>query len=542
GRAEKLTRQTPEPRSESAGRAPVVWAAAVVDPDRSGLGASRDLTRPLVNGKTALRLMLERLAAVDGVSGLALATAKRGETARAAGIDPAGGRIGSMDVRIIEVDDEPIRDRSDAIRGARAASQRCWRGGIGGWTYADELVFPDALLAVLGSTGADALLLAGADWGLVDPGLGSAMVARHREAPETNTLVFSQAAVGLSPALVARPVIESIAAKRGDAGSFASVGGILGYLPVRPANDPIAGEACIAVPPAVRDLGQRVTLDTPERIDRYAAAAGDALQPLDGLAERLARLEPARLASPEHLVIELVGLGGEVMPFETARQLVREVAGVRPDAAITLTAERGTRAIADALDHPAVDRLVGAARGAGAGWVHLRTPALAGGDRLVSAAAAGLDAVSLDLVAHRADTYELLAGRDGLDDSRAAIQTLMDWRELREPFDGVRLPWLVARLTRRDAVYEQIETMYDRWLLACGSAVLDPLPSAIEGERIAPLTVPAHAAARLSRTTAVVRADGTLQGRPLRDGLLAAWREGQEAVAEAKPAGAGAAA
>ena len=82
---------------------------------------------------------------------------------------------------------------------------------------------------------------------------------------------------------------------------------------------------------------------------------------------------------------------------------------------------------------------------------------------------------------------------------------------------SVRTPLVVPRLTRRDAVYGELESWYDRHLLACGWAVLDPLEPSIDGERITPLPLPRAAAARLRAHTAVVHADGRVtdaEGRP----------------------------
>ncbi|MGP1273200.1 MAG: 6-hydroxymethylpterin diphosphokinase MptE-like protein [Phycisphaerales bacterium] len=537
GRSAKLTRETPRLIAASArssgGDRPAVWAAVTVDPDRSDLGVARDLTRPVVDGKAALRLTLERLARVRGLAGLALATANRGLTARAAGIDPAGGMIEGVRVRIVEVDDEPIRDRADAIRGARLPAARCWRGGIGGWSYADEVVYPDALLAILRETGASALLVAGADWCLVDPGLGAGMIERFAESPETNRLVFSQAAVGLSPVLLERSLIESIHAKRADAGSFASVGALLGYVPVQPTNDPIAGSACVRVPPAVRDLGERVTLDTPERIAAWSpvlASGADGCS-LEDLVHRVAA-RAVRPSSPEHLVLELIDGAGRELSVDRAVSLVREAAGARPDLCVTLTGHRGLHSVRDALRHLGWMRILGAARGAGVAWVHLRTPGLDGPGAMDAALRAGFDALSLDLIAGDAALHELLSGEPAFEASRAAFRHAVEARNGMRRFDGVPSPWLVARLTRRDAVYEQVDELYDRWLLACGAAVLDPLPEAIPGERIAPLAVPGPTAARLAHSVALVTASGTWQGGTLRDGLLAAWRSAGQGMHE----------
>jgi hypothetical protein len=518
GRAPKLTREgsrADKPCRDRCTTRPAVWAALTVDPWRSDLGIARDLAQPVIDGKSALRLTLERLARIPGLAGIALATPARGATAQAAGIDPAGGRIAGVTVRIVEVEDTPVRERRAAVRGARAFAPHGWRGGAGGWGAADELVHPQALLDVLDDTAAAALLLAGADWSFVDPALGAAMLERFGEATDTNRLVFSQAAVGLAPVLIEAELVRSIAAKRDAAGSFASVGALLGYLPVQPANDPIAGPACVLVEPALRDLGERVTFDSRRRIERLA----DTLTGLDhasATAGQVAALlaacpedGPPSAQHPEHLVLELIDTRGGVMPAQDAIALIRATAEARDDLALTLTAERTPRGLADVLDHPALGRIVQAARGAGVLAVQVRTPLLAGTDRGQTLLELGLDAISIDLVADDAATYRRLTGVDGFERSRAAAEALTRARAQAPTLDGVRTPWLVARLTRRDAVYEQIDAMYDRWLMALGAAVLDPLPEPVPGERIEPLPPPEAVAARLARRTRLVRAGET---------------------------------
>ena len=539
GRAAKVTRAEPKRVAEANTAKQNVWAAITVDPGRSDLGIRRDLAEPLRDGKSALRLTIERLAKVRGIGGIALATAHPGDTANAAGIDPAGGTINGVRVTIIEVDDEPIRERRRAIRGARAFTPHQWRGGIAGWTSIDELAYPDALCDVFETTNADALLLCGADWPLVDPALGTMMIERFAESPAEHKLVFSQAAVGLSPALLERSLVESMRDKRVESGAFASIGTVLGYLPIQPANDPIAGTGCVAVDPSVRDLGERLTADTPLRRERCVTLldANDANE----IARRHASLTITP-SSPEHLVLNLVGLDGSHIDADRAVTLIREAVDLRPDLVVTLTAERRVNDLADVLDHPHLSRISHAAAGAGALAVHVRTPMLADQSAAVGLLDLGLDAISIEIVANDASTYQLLTGRDGFDRSRENISTLIAARADRAPADGVPLPWLVARITRRDAIYEHIDALYDRWMLACGAAVLDPLPEAIPSERIEPLPLPSAVMHRLSGRELVAMPHLTTPaGVSLRDGIPSVWTASLQEGHTTTPTAAGAA-
>lgn len=541
GRGPKITREDPAVDPEDArelGRQRV-WAVIPADPWRSDLGVPRDLAEPVLGGKSALRLTLERLARASEVEGAAIVTHNVGDTARAAGLDPSGGRVGRLQVRLIETDADRYLARASAIRGARAFSARSWRGGIGGWTAYDELLHPDAALEALEAVGADAALLVGADWALVDPALCDEIASRFKKFPRSHRLVFSQAAVGLSPCLVEKSIVRSIAQKKAEAGSFASIGSMLGYLPVQPASDPIAGTGCVHVPPAVRDLGERVTLDSRERRRMIARALGDR-DTLKLTAEEIARAIGAANfspAGPEHLAIELVSASGKPMDAEQAIALVRQAAQLREDVALTLCAETTAQDMGEALEHPELARIIGAAKGAGVLAVHVRTAALAGEEKLLALAELGVDAISVDYVSEREATCELLTGRRGFEDAHAALTGLIHRRNTLPRLDDVHSPWIAVRLTRRDAIYEEIEALYDRWLMAAGAAVIDPLPEPVAGERIEPFELPKLARRVLARTTLAVRADrSTAQGDHARDGVAAAWRRQMEAMTAIEPA------
>jgi hypothetical protein len=71
-------------------------------------------------------------------------------------------------------------------------------------------------------------------------------------------------------------------------------------------------------------------------------------------------------------------------------------------------------------------------------------------------------------------------------------------------------PWIVPRITRCDAVYEEIERFHDRWLMVAGSASIDPLPNAIAGQRIAPMPKPKLMVLRDAATRLTILSDGSV--------------------------------
>lgn len=534
GKAPKVTREDPVQREddEEAKTKRRVWAVIPADPWVSDLGIARDLAAPAFGEVSALRMTLERLARTKEIEGAAIVTHNVGDTARAAGLDPSGGSIGRLRVRFIEADMLAMQRRRKAITGARAFSQRSWRGGAGGWTAYDEVFYPGPTLEALEETGADAALLVGADWSLVDPALADEIAERFKRSPQTHKLVFSQAAVGLSPCLLGKSIVESVVEKQHDAGSFASIGSMLGYLPVQPMSDPIAGTGCVLVEPGVRDLGRRVTLDSAARrtmitspFEKDAALSMSAADIAHALS-----MSGETPAGPEHLELELVGVGGEMISEKTAISLIRQARELREDAAITLTAERTSEDLAEVLEHPGLAKIIGAAKGVGAA-VHVRTAGLGDEELLMRLPELGVDTISFDYVSDVTTTCELLTGRTGFAEAHAALSRLIDLRNERERMDGVHSPWIVGRLTRRDAIYEEIEPLYDRLTMAAGAAVIDPLPGPVGGERIEPFEIPNLARRVREVTTLTVRADRTTAcGDHVRDGIAGAWRRRLEAL------------
>jgi hypothetical protein len=546
---------TPGPRGSPSQGAPVssgadavsitaerdIRVAAVIPvlPDRSGLGTPRDLARPFLLGATPLRMTLLRLARCRRLAG-AILLADDPDQARAL----AAGPVPGLAVSVRRADLGPLRQRLRAVGPARLWADTCWRGGIGGMTVFDELLDAPLLLEALaaGAEGAgrgpalSAALLVGADWALVDPVLCDAVIERHAERPDAHRLAFTQAPPGLCGCVVSRPLAERLAAAwhAGGAGA-ASIATVLSYVPSSPTLDPIASPACVAVDPAVRDAHLRFVPDSPARRSILAGAlAGLAEGVLAADARTIAHLVAERAESaaaagvPQQLVLELCtgrrtsgrrahwerGSIGAVerapMPRGLAERLLVELADTtagapgRPDAAVSFAGA------GDPLLHPDLFDLVAAARRAGAGAVHVRTDLLCDHETLDRLLDCGADVISVDLMADSPATYRSIMGIDRFDRARDNLLRLLEARARAAPAGGLPRPWIVPRLTRCDAAYADVESFFDRWLIAAGAAVIDPLPLSIPGERIEPLPRPAGVRRRDLRRRMTVFSDGSV--------------------------------
>ncbi len=487
-------------RSSFRGR---VAAVVTVDPARNGLGLERDLGRPIAHGKHALRLTLERLARCRRLDAVILLTNDEKATQRLL----EGVRLPIPHVVEAVPDTTAFDDRTR--RAARLLAADAWRGGLGNLCVYDEVLWPRVAGEALRAHQFEAGLIVGADWCFIDPALCDRVIERHREDPDLHRFAFAQAAPGLAGCVLDRASFEQIAAGRATAGSFASIGGLLGYVPTLPLMDLLARSMCVDVPPAVRDAVIRCIPDSPEHARRLLDAVHSAgLDPATIDAERLsaalaAAAERGTLHQPRHLRAEIVGPDGRFLDVERFRAWLLARGAALPEAALTLHAAEGR----ETLDHPAWDQLIQIARRSGIGLVHVRTALrcrMAAVERLLMFEP---EVVSVDLVAEDATTYAKLAGLDVFSAVRENFGRLIAGRTALP--GGVFTPWIVPRLTRRDAVYTHVESFFDRNLLGLGWAVIDPLPGPVAGERIAPLPRPALARRRESLHEVRLRADGT---------------------------------
>lgn len=346
---------------------------------------------------------------------------------------------------------DPIRPETlRALRAGRSWALDNWRAGLANLSVFDEALDPASYARACDTHDLDSVYVCGASWTSVDPALTDRVIERHRESPGHLPIVFTQAPPGLCGCLIAKQGIVEMAqgraAKRGS--MHATMGGVLAYVPLAPRHDPIARPGCVQIDESLRDDAYRkipdLAPDAPTELVLVPSDRERTIEHVDAFAQRA----PGRLVSFE----------GAVDPLECAW----------------------------------LDEAVAHARDAGL-LVHVRTGLRTDGavQRLLDAKP---DIVSIDAVCTTRETYEALTGVDAFERVKAGTEALLESRTLS---DGLPTMWVVPRITRCDATYSEIEPFYDYWLTLAGAAIIDPLASPIEGQRIAPLPVPARAAQRL---------------------------------------------
>jgi hypothetical protein len=459
--------ETPPMRSVAA----MLW----VDCDLGSLLTPRNLA-DTVAGTSILSDTLQRLEACDQVDRIILLT-------------PHARRVAELlrthrllkPTEIVETSAPRVRERLAGVKAARIFQRHSWRGGINGLTIFDELFEPSTLLSTMQERDIDAAVLVGADWVALQPTLMDEVIERYRCDPVQNRLTFSQAAAGLCGCVVDRSIVADLATARGP---WATIGAILGYHPHSPKNDPIAKDPCVKVPVAMRDLLLRCSWDDVNfraiwSTCASAASGAECAQQLDAAMKQLAQADQL---IPESLDIELDDLPDAQIPVIV--QHVRRLLQRQPALAVTLRAatDRGPwRNIADVI------RTLGAA-------VHLRLSyqALTDGARpLTDALDLRLDAISLDLPGDSQTTWDREQITPSRESAWDAVQTFLDERAQRVV--SVPHTWLVPRLMKRDAVLDDIDSFFDRWLLTAGACVID---APTVPDRLEPLPVPASVRVR----------------------------------------------
>lgn len=448
---------------------------------------------PIVPGKSALRLTLERLRQSAQIDGVVLARDPAGHAERVAAEMKFELRPG-VSITLVDMHAAAVQ-WSRRVRRVRKLSERCWRGGPANLTIWDELWRPAELLRLMRLHGADAAVLVGAEWAMLDAALTDSVIARHRESPEMHPVTFSPAAPGLAPAVLGRELVEQLAERESTARMFATLGGVLGYVPALPRQDPIAKPPCVETPIELRDAGRRCIADTPSvrrMLSQVGAPAAD-LGPVPSA--ELVRHLSATSVDIQELVVDLAE-----QRDPSARLMARlvELAPNRcaEDLALTLLGSEAD------IESGRAGETVHAAARAGFRTIHFKSQMAMNPDSatgFIDALGMVKDAVvivSVPMHAHRAETYDMMMGSrpegghhaNSIQNVRRLVRLS---RSTGDAVPGIPGLWVVPRITRQDAVYQEIEEFYDAWLMEAGACVIDPLPAPRPGERIAPLPRPA---------------------------------------------------
>lgn len=394
-------------------------------------------------------------------------------------------RSGRTDTEIITIQPDPVENAwQQRIARARAWAGHCWRAGLGGAACHDQALRLGPTLDLLDRFSCDAALILDGSCSALNPDLSAQMIDRHAESPDDRPLIFSQAAPGHAPCLISRTGLERLAQMRAACSHFATIGGILSYVPSAAAADPIAADTCIRVDHALRD----------------ASPVGP-VPPLEITIEPTGA--PANTRGGERRSWYPAIPESDPVTLDTIERIISQHTDPDRTIALTLACRGGSSATGDPVRHPRFIELMTALRAdPRIGFIHLRTDLTGDIDDTTMNSIASADVVSIDLLAHTEATYAKISGNDqtlqAVLDNAQRLNRLVQSQRIEGPL-GVKGPperWIVPRITRCDSTYSEIEGFYDHWLGILGHAVIDPLPRPIENQRIALLRTPRLASQR----------------------------------------------
>ncbi|MGC4033418.1 MAG: radical SAM protein [Tepidisphaeraceae bacterium] len=387
-----------------------------------------------------------------------------------------------------------------------------WRGGLLQTCWFDNGFIGIFVRDAIRDEQADAAVLIDPAAGLIDPGIIDDLVTTAEDG--AREFYFTQAAPGLGAVLAGRRIVEQFA------GTGALLGKLVHYLPDAPCLDPITNEACVPVPLEISRVADRFTLDSDRQIERLEQAT----VPLNGTlistkaagVVRRVSLTAYRPKLPRDITIELttrrnsqpifnlasyISITRNDMTSEQLERIIAEVSDV-DDARITLAG------VGDPLLHPQAIEFISRLTKVAA--VAVETDLIdTSADTLINLAHTGLDVVAVHLPATSPAIYQRVMGVDRLANVLENIRLLLDAR--RNRVAGV--PIVAPVFTKLLANFDEMETWYDTWLRAVGSAVING-PSSfggrLTGVEVADMTPPIRRECQGIRDRIVVLSDGTI--------------------------------
>jgi hypothetical protein len=515
-----------------------VWAFVHAHPHVSGLGVHRGWVLPGPDETQRVHLLastVTRLLATPGLEGVVLAVRREHEEhvrreLREQGI-ACEGELARVRVLSHELGDALDAHRA-SVRAARCLNRHSWRGGAGQLCVYDELLCAPVDAQLLGrvreltgvgdttSEASLSLLLVGDDWCCVDTRLCERVVERHLSNPSRHRMVFTQAPPGLCGLVIDSELVRELALAPGSAW-WRTLGGMLGYCPMHPQMDAIAKDICVPIEASLRDTLLRCTGDDANfgRVMRAALREdGSALHTWD--AARWSACARGWLeASDTHPTPEVATIDARGMDEMDLPRLVAEVASLcSQQPALTLCVQvEGWQS-----NWPA---LIDAARSAGVWAVQVRcndsvlregTPQARGAQREAAEVLASLP-IDLLCVELPGDSVQSWGSEEERTQAWESLQSYLD-RTIPKQSAHQAMPakptqakpnpaplprrWLVPqmpklRTTTQDTLMD-MELFVDRWLLACGTAV-------VRGEGELALPLPRSVVARQAWSRFVLR-------------------------------------
>ena len=437
-----------------------------VDLTRNALGLPSRCLESL-DDRSVLECAVARLRSAEGIDDVVVSVAP-GDLPK---VEPV---LAKQSCRVEPRQHDDIAHR-EVLRRGRKWSLEGWRGGIGGMTYFDEQGIMAELARLADAHGADLVVTARAEAGLLDPRLVGDLVEFVGRQGEDVRFAFSTAPPGLGAEAYRRKVLEEFAAAR------QSPGFTLKYYPKEPRPDLIDGPCCMKIPVEIAASPFRYLADSVRGLDRLRRLY--ALRGEDGGALAVTRLmaEHPEIWSgpaPREVAIEITtqsNLDDRLLPprdripargpmtLATFSHIVEALGQASDDVLVTIGG------FGQPLRHPDLLDMIHAARRAGIYGVTVVTDGIDLTGSLAEALVqADLDVLLVQLDAHTPETYKQLKGADRYEEVVAHIEAFIGLRrEHTRPY-----PFIVPQFTKVREAMPEMSDFFDHWLSHTDWAVL----------------------------------------------------------------------
>ncbi len=434
-------------------------ALLYADTQRSTIGTHSYICREL-SGKPVLRRTLERLHNVTSLDEIivfcptdqvdAIMPLLQGTTAEVIGLNEA----------------VPL----NSYVKRRKWSLASWRGGIHEATVDDELAATQEMVRHLRQRNIYTALAVPAEAALIDAQLLNELLDHHHQHAETVRFTFTQAAPGLACSAFRLDLLHELTLTGGH------IGDLIAYRPDAPQADFIMGDSCYRVDSALYLTPFRFLADNRRSFEMLGnLLAGENGHPVSA-SEAIAAVKPC-LRQPGRLPAELeieitsepsLRIGG--YPHGTVSrgpmspdQFGQIVASCRPYDDICLT----LGGFGEPLAHPQLKEIIAMAKAAGIFAINIETDGRRLDDNLANMLLnSGIDVLSVFLDADSEELYRQVKGQGGFDELAARLETFITASQ------KINGPQVVPHLVKTRRTMADMERFYDRWLTACGAAVI----------------------------------------------------------------------
>ena len=348
-----------------------------------------------------------------------------------------------------------------------------WRGGLHEATQFDEHVYTAEMVQYLRDRDVYTAVVVPSGAVMVDPQLIDGLIEHHHNHGDEMRFTFTQAGPGIAGCVFRLDLLHELV----QAGAY--IGDLLAYDPDGPHADFIVQECNYKVEPELYSTSLRYIADTQrsfQAMERLVEKAGSQLAGWSAK-EIVAAMEQENKQVdelPSEVQIEIncrhslriKGYPHQAKDIDRGSmsleqfQKIMEYLSIYDDICLTIGG------FGEPLDHPDLIKMLADAKSAGIFGINIETDGrLLKGKLAKELLASQADTISVFLDANSREKYIEVKGRDCFDEVIGQLNSFIEK-------SGKTGPQIVPHLVKTRQTMIEMEEFYDRWLRACGCAVI----------------------------------------------------------------------